>query len=164
MSFFNDFSRFHREVDHLFRKFDEDFVSHQPLLIAASGSTKDIIPRQNAEVGTFSVDVKESEDKFLVHCDLPGFKKEDMKIEVHDGLLTISGDRKSEHKEDVDDPKKKIKFHRLERSFGSVCRRMAIPKDVDVAKVEAKLNDGVLEVVLPRIPATKSTPLSITIQ
>jgi HSP20 family protein len=82
-------------------------------------------------------------DKLVVRADLPGLKKEDVKVEIEDGILTISGERSDEHKEDKDG------FFRTERSYGRFSRMLALPDGVSEEKCDATFNNGVLEVTLP---------------
>ncbi len=82
-------------------------------------------------------------DKLVVRADLPGAKKEDVKAEVENGVLTISGHRSSERDENRDD------FYRSERSYGSFYRAIPLPEGVESDNCEATFKDGVLEVTLP---------------
>lgn len=82
-------------------------------------------------------------DKLVVRADLPGLKKDDVKVEVFDNMLTISGERKDEHTEERDD------YYRSERSYGEFHRSLQLPEGVDAGQVEATFSDGVLEVTLP---------------
>ena len=91
-----------------------------------------------------SVDVAETERAFHIHAELPGVKKEDIKVNVNDGVLTLSGHRKAKLEE------KGKKFHRVERSYGSFSRSFALPDNVKPDSVQANFQDGVLEVDLPK--------------
>lgn len=93
-------------------------------------------------------DIRETDTALIVHADLPGVEKDQMKVDVHDNLLTISGERKHEK---VDESER---VHRLERSFGSFSRTIPLPKGVDANVVTAKYDNGVLEVTVPK-PADK---------
>jgi HSP20 family protein len=97
------------------------------------------------------VDIKETDKDFLIHADLPGMKKEDIHMEVKDGILSISGERKQEKKTDTD------KYHRVERSYGKFTRSFAIPEGVSEDQIHAKHDNGVLEVTFPK-PAPKQAP------
>ncbi len=92
------------------------------------------------------IDVFERDNRLVTKVDLPGMKKEDVKVEVADGHLAISGERKSEAEE------KKDNFYRSERSYGSFCRAVPLPEGVKVEDVKATFADGVLEVSVP-LPA-----------
>jgi len=89
-----------------------------------------------------TVDIRETEDALLVQAELPGIEKKDVKVEVHEGVLTISGERRYE--KDV----KEKNVHRVERAYGSFARSFSLPSNIDSEHVEAELKDGVLEVRL----------------
>jgi HSP20 family protein len=91
-----------------------------------------------------AMDIKETDKEIVIHQDLPGVKKEDIKVELHDGILTISGERKSEIKEEKD------KYYRVERSFGKFSRSIAVPKDLKEDQIKAQVNNGVLEISFPK--------------
>jgi HSP20 family protein len=88
----------------------------------------------------------EKDNRLVTRIDLPGLKKEDVKVEVTDGHLAISGERKSETEE------KKERFYRSERQYGSFYRAIPLPEGVKVEDVKATFTDGVLEVSVP-LPA-----------
>lgn len=92
------------------------------------------------------VDVFERDKRLVTKVDLPGMKKEDVKVEVTDGHLAISGERRSEAEE------KKDQFYRCEREYGSFCRVVPLPEGVKLEDVKATFSDGVLEVSVP-LPA-----------
>jgi len=92
------------------------------------------------------IDVFERDNRLVTKVDLPGLKKDDVKVEVTDGQLVISGERKSEAEE------KKENFYRSERSYGSFYRAVPLPEGVKLEDVKATFADGVLEVSVP-IPA-----------
>ena len=104
------------------------------------------------------VDVVTRDNKLVTRIDLPGMKKEDVNVEVADGILTLSGERKKEVKEEKDN------YFREEREYGSFCRRVPLPKGVKPEDVKAAFTNGVLEVTVP-LPAaaTESTPKKIAI-
>ena len=82
-------------------------------------------------------------DKLVVRADLPGLKKDDVKAEIDNGMLTISGHRSSEREENRDE------FYRSERSYGSFYRAVPLPEGVESDNCEASFKDGVLEITLP---------------
>jgi HSP20 family molecular chaperone IbpA len=87
------------------------------------------------------IDFTETADGYTLHADLPGLSKENVNVTLKDNLLTISGER-SHSTESKDDEKK---LHVIERSFGSFTRSLKLPKTADVDKVDAKMENGVLE-------------------
>jgi HSP20 family protein len=103
------------------------------------------------------VDVRESEKQVVLHAELPGLSKDEVHVELDKGVLTISGERKFEKKEE------KEQFHRIERSYGKFQRSFAVPDGVDSNAIQASFNNGVLEVVLPK-PEKKSAAAKINIQ
>lgn len=92
------------------------------------------------------IDVFEKDNRLVTKIDLPGMKKEDVKVEVTDGHLAISGERKTEAEE------KKEHFYRCEREYGSFFRSVPLPEGVKLDDVKATFSDGVLEVSVP-LPA-----------
>jgi HSP20 family protein len=103
-----------------------------------------------------SVDISEDGKEWLVKTDLPEVKKEDVKVAVEDGVLTITGERKFEKEE------KDKKYHRIERSYGSFYRSFTLPDGADGAKVAAEFKDGVLKVHLPK--SEKATPKAVEVK
>jgi HSP20 family protein len=101
------------------------------------------------------VDVTEKEDKFTVSVELPGLKKDDIKLSLRNNVLTISGlkKRESESKDD--------RFHRIERSFGTFCRTINLASSVDASKIDADFKDGILTVNLPKVEEAKPKEISI---
>lgn len=95
--------------------------------------------------GSFCTDIKDEGDHFLLEAELPGFKKEEISIDLADNVLTISAAR-SEEKEDKDPDGK---YLRRERSFGSFQRSFGV-ENVDVDKIQAKYENGVLALTLPK--------------
>lgn len=98
-----------------------------------------------AEVRAWSptIEVFERDNRLVTKVDLPGLKKEDVKVEVTDGHLSISGERKRE----VEEKKKNV--YRSEREYGSFCRAVPLPEGVKLEDVKATFADGVLEVSVP---------------
>jgi HSP20 family protein len=92
------------------------------------------------------IEVLERDNKFFVRVDLPGLKKENVKIEVTHDELTIEGERKVEKEE------KEEGFYRTERAYGTFFRRIAIPEHVKAEDAVATFKDGVLQIEMPAIP------------
>jgi HSP20 family protein len=89
------------------------------------------------------IEVFDREGEFVVRADLPGLKKEDVRVEVTENALILEGERRKEHEE------RREGFYRSERSYGRFSRAVPLPEGVDTEKVEAEFKDGVLEVRLP---------------
>ena len=104
-----------------------------------------------------AVDIQETDNEFLVRADLPGVKKEEIKIQVADGVLAIEGERRQDKEE------KGKRFHKVEREYGRFVRRFALPIEIDGEKVRAEFKDGVLNVVLPKAPAAKPTHIEVKV-
>jgi HSP20 family protein len=90
------------------------------------------------------MDLVESDDHLVLRADLPGLDSDDVSIEVKDGVLTISGERRGEHEEKADG------YYRVERAFGAFSRSMTIPEHVDAEGIAATFDKGVLEVRIPK--------------
>jgi HSP20 family protein len=103
------------------------------------------------------VDIQETEKEYVVKADLPDVKKEDVKVEIDDDVLTVEGERKQEKEE------KDKRFHRTERTYGKFVRRFAMPTHVDGTGVKAEFKDGVLNVHLPKTEAVKSRAIEIKV-
>lgn len=98
-----------------------------------------------AEEGGLALDVFEKDGKLKVEASLPGYRKEDVDVQVHDGILSIKAQKSAEHEEG----ERGSKFYRRERSWGSVSRRVALPGIVKDADVDAELKNGVLTLTIP---------------
>jgi HSP20 family protein len=103
-----------------------------------------------------SVDVSETDGEYQIKAEIPDVRKEDVKVTLEDGVLTIQGARKQE-KED-----KGKKYHRVERTYGSFVRSFTLPDLVDEEKVKAEFKDGVLNLQLPK--SEKAKPKAIEVK
>ncbi len=101
------------------------------------------------------VDIQETDDSYRLQAELPGLGKDDIQITIENNVLRLTGERKWE--KDV----KKENYHRIERTYGSFSRSFALPHQVSSDKVEAKFENGVLSVVVPKAETAK--PRRITI-
>lgn len=101
------------------------------------------------------VDIIESDKEYLIKAELPEVKKEDVKVSVEKGVLTIQGERKQEKEE------KGKKFHRIERSYGSFERSFTLPDDADEGKVSAEFKDGILSVHLAKSEKAVPKPIEV---
>ena len=102
------------------------------------------------------MDLVEAEDHFVLKADLPGLSEGDVNIEVQDGTLTISGERKAEHEQ------REKGWYRIERSFGSFNRSLTLPDGVDSNRIDASFANGVLEVHIPKPEERKPRRISIS--
>lgn len=108
------------------------------------------------EDGTLALDVSEDEKNVYVRASLPGFRKEDVEIDLHDGVLTITAEHTEEERDENE------RFFRRERRTGSMSRRVALPGTVDENKADAELTDGVLKISIPK--SRVETPRKVTIK
>lgn len=105
-------------------------------------------PSMNFDLGTgFSprIDISEDEKNIFVEAEIPGTKKEDLKITLQDNILTLKGEKKR-----VEEKKDK-NYYRSERSYGSFSRSFTLPVEVDPDKIDAKFEDGILKVRMEKL-------------
>ena len=105
------------------------------------------------------VDIVEDKDAYRVHADLPGLSKEDVKVTVEDGMLTINGERKAEKRE-----KKDGKYEYHERTYGSFSRSFRLPDHIDAGAIKASHKNGVLELLLPKREEAKPKEIEVKIE
>ena len=103
-------------------------------------------------------DIVEHEKEYLIKLDLPEVPKEEVKVLVEEGVLTVKGERK------VEKEVKGEKLHRTERFYGAFERSFVLPEDVDPKLIKAESKDGVLTIHMPKSAVPKTRPLAITIQ
>ena len=103
------------------------------------------------------VDITEDDKEYLIKADLPEMKKDEIKVNVENGVLSVAGERKTEKEE------KNKKFHRIERSYGTFMRSFALPEDADGTKVAAEFKEGVLRVHLPKSPVAKPKAIEVKV-
>lgn len=101
-----------------------------------------------------ALDVKETESEYEVHFDIPGVNKEELKIEVRDNALFVTGERKREEKHEGD-------FVRYERVFGRFERSIQLPKDIESEGVSATYDHGVLTVTVPKAKSSKARVITV---
>ncbi|MCB9247492.1 MAG: Hsp20/alpha crystallin family protein [Ignavibacteriales bacterium] len=122
-----------RDLDHLSNRFQRFFDEFPGL--------------QTLDKDTFSprIDISEDEKSILIDAEIPGVKKENLKITMQDNILTIEGEKKKVSEE------KEKNFYREERTYGKFKRSFTLPVEVDSEKVDAKFNDGMLEIKLNKM-------------
>ena len=138
-----------KDADEMLRRIGALDVVRWPRLFATAGD----------KVAEWSpaADISETEQEYLVKAELPGVKREDVKVTQDDGVLTIEGERKYEMSEKAD------KTHRTERFFGSFTRSFALPDNADVKNIRAETKDGVLNVHIPKLKVDKPKPVQIKV-
>jgi HSP20 family protein len=102
-----------------------------------------------------SADISENEKEYLIRASLPGVKKEDIKVQMQEGMISIEGERRQE-KED-----KNEKFHRIESVYGSFSRSFGLPDNVKAEAVKSEFKDGVLTVHIPKAEKEKAKQISV---
>ncbi len=105
---------------------------------------------------TPAVDVFETGDELELRVELPGMKPDDVQIDIRDGVLTVSGERRLEHDEEREG------YRRIERAYGRFSRSFTLPRHVDQDKVEAQMETGVLRLTLPKREEQRGRRIQIT--
>jgi HSP20 family protein len=142
------FLSFRAEMDRLFDSFLGGAPSLTSLRQGFSG----------AQVMTPTLDVKENEKEIVVKADLPGMDEKDINLTIHNGVLSLRGEKKSEHTDEREN------YHVMERSYGSFQRSIRLPDTIDEDKAEARFDKGVLTITLPKRPETVSAQKKIEIK
>jgi len=139
-----------------FGDFDDAFSRLMPSLFNRSGR----IGVENG--GKFawapSADISETDQEYLIRAELPAVKKEDVKVTLDQGMITIHGERKEE-KETKDE-----KFHRVESFRGAFSRTFSVPENIDEKAIRADSKDGVLTVHLPKTKASTAKAVEVKVQ
>lgn len=134
--YYDPFQTFRSEMDRLF----DTFLTGMPAL----SNFRQGFPAEQGLTPAF--DVKETEKELVVKADLPGMDEKDVQLTIHDGVLTMRGEKESERKDEREN------YHLMERSYGSFQRSVRLPETIDEDKVEARFDKGVLTVTLPKRP------------
>jgi HSP20 family protein len=118
-------------------------------------------PRTNhsatAAVWLPPVDILESKEAYLIRAELPGMKKEEFNLEVKDGTLSLSGERK------FDEPADGVEYHRVERATGKFVRSFYLPQTVKSDGIKATYRDGILEIHVPKADEAKPKQIAINV-
>ena len=133
---FEEIRRMHERLNKIFEEFER------------------LGPRTVA-VETFPIDIIDESDNIKILADLPGFNKEDIEIWIEDGDLVIKAVRKEEKEEKAEN------YIRRERRYGEVYRKIALPVEVDIDKIKATYNNGVLEITIPKSEKAKKKVIKI---
>jgi HSP20 family protein len=133
--------------DEMNRLFDE-FFGRVPSRFETELSRSDWSPR---------VDISETKDDIVVKAEIPGMKKEDIKITLQDNVLTLSGERKQEKEENDTD------YYRMERFYGSFTRFFNLPTVVQADRIKASYKEGILSITLPKDEEVKPKQIPIEI-
>ena len=103
-----------------------------------------------------AVDIRETDESYLVHAELPGLSKDDINITLEDTILKLSGERRFE--KDVEEEQ----YHRIERTYGTFTRAFSLPSRVDAGHVQASFKDGVLTITVPKMEEAKPHKIDIS--
>jgi HSP20 family protein len=104
-----------------------------------------------------SVDISETDNSYLVKAEIPGVNKDDVKVTIEDGMLTLQGERKQEREEGGK------KYHRIERSYGCFMRSFRLPDDADESAAKAEFKDGMLNITLNKSKMSRSNAVNVSI-
>lgn len=105
-----------------------------------------------------AVDIKEEQNCFMIHADLPGVTPEDIDVSMEKGVLTIRGERHTEAKTEKDN------YKRVERKYGSFYRRFSLPDTANNDEISAKCKNGVLDIVIPKREAVKPKKINVAVE
>jgi HSP20 family protein len=136
-----------REIENALRRFS-------PLYMPDHGVARD---ETAAKTWMPLANISESENEYLIKIELPDVKKEDVKIAVADGIITISGERKLEREDKAENA------IRVESMYGAFTRSFVLPDCVEANSIRAEAKDGVLRVHVPKAQTKKSDPLAIEV-
>src|ERR1700730_7841898 len=136
-----------REMENALRRFS-------PLYMPDDGATRDVT---TARTWIPLANISEGENEYLIKLELPDVKKEDVKIAVADGVITISGERKMEKQDQSENA------IRLESVYGAFSRSFVLPEYVDTKGINAEAKDGVLRIHVPKAKSVKEEPLAIEV-
>ena len=133
----------------------EEMTERMNRLVArpAAGTEEALVTAEWAPI----VDIQETDKEYLVKAELPEVKKEDVKVTIKDGVLSLEGERHQEKEE------KGKKFHRVERSYGKFVRCFTMPEDADEKNVQADFKEGVLNLHLPKSLNVKAKAIEIKV-
>ncbi|HUI11568.1 MAG TPA: Hsp20/alpha crystallin family protein [Bacteroidota bacterium] len=143
-AFPSDVLSMRKEIDRLF-----DNLFHGDLADTTSAFTSAWVP---------AVDIAEHEGEFVVRMELPGVKKDDVKITMQEGVLSVKGEKKQEKEA------KGLDYHRVERSYGSFQRSFTLPTAVKAENIDASYRDGVLEITLPKAEEAKPKQIDVKVK
>lgn len=130
----------------------EPFINFMESFFNGEGSSE----QMSARSWSPAVDIRETEDSYLVHAELPGLSKDDIEITLEENILKLSGERRFE--KDV----KEEEYHRVERSYGAFTRAFSLPSRVDSTNVQAAFTNGVLTITVPKVEEAKPRKIDIS--
>jgi len=104
------------------------------------------------------VDIAEENGNYELTADLPGLKKDDIKVEIHDNTLTLRGEKK------IEEEKKEKNYRLAERCYGEFVRTFTLPENVNKDTIEAEFKDGVLKLTIPKTEQPKPTQIEVKVK
>lgn len=134
-----------------FREMDDFFRSYNRALTSGTQSEGQLTASWRP-----TVDITENDDEFLIKAELPEVNKDEIEVNVSNGVLTLSGERKSENKDE--------KEHRIERYYGKFSRSFSLPENVDQDSIKAEGKDGMLYLHLPKTKAEQPRQIQIDVK
>lgn len=137
------------ELDDAFGRLMPSLLNRWPRVAAENGGKFEWAP---------SADISETDQEYLIRAELPAVKKEDVKVTIDQGMITIHGERKQD-KETKDE-----KFHRIESFRGSFSRSFSVPDNIDEKAIRADSKDGVLTVHLPKSKTATAKAVEVKVQ
>lgn len=138
-----------RDMDDVFERFFADAYRRLPRRAADVQPSFDWAP---------PADVSETEGEYLIKAEIAEVPKEALSLTVQDGVLTLSGERRQEKRDDGE------RVHRMERQFGSFARRFALPEDADDQAIRAESRDGIVTIHIPKHKVAQPQPRQIQVQ
>ena len=144
-----------RDMDDMVNRFVADTLRRWPTHGGNAG--REDTPQAAREWAPLA-DVSENDSEYVIKAELPEVRKEDVNVTVQDGVLTLSGERKHEMREE------NAKVHRIERHYGSFARRFALPENADEQGIKAESRDGVIVIHIPKQRVVEPQPRQIQVQ
>lgn len=140
-----------------FREFEDIFGRYNRLLgrsqpVAGEGGEGSVVQWRPV------ANISETDNEYLIKAELPEVEKKDVQVTVHEGVMTIRGERRYERTDDSE------KQHRVESFYGSFARSFSLPADADESKIYAESKDGVLKVHVPKTKAQQPKPIEIQVK
>jgi HSP20 family protein len=150
---FEEIKRLEDEIDDIFNQFWKS-TRIPRLSLPKVKAGKEIVPFES-EMWSPAVDVVEKEKEIIVKCDLPGVDKKDVKIKINSESVTISGELKKEKKQNEEN------YYVEERVYGAFSKIVPLPAEVDPEKAQAKFENGVLELAIPKVEIKKFKEITL---
>lgn len=139
-----------RDLEDVFERYNRLF--NRALPSTTQGDAGEVVQWRPA------ANISETKSEYLIKAELPEVEKKDVEVTVHDGVITIRGERRYERTDDSE------KQHRVESFYGSFARSFSLPADADESKIYAESKDGVLKVHIPKTAVSKPKPIEIQVK